>query len=151
MTHNDVLRAVRHILNVRDVKLVEILQLGNKVVSLAEVTAFLKAEDEPGYVECGDDIMAPFLDGLILFKRGRDETRPLIPLSPDVRITNNVTMKRLRVAFELKDDDIIRLIEKSGLRISKNELNAFFRKPDHRNYRICGDQFLRNLLKGLSS
>jgi uncharacterized protein YehS (DUF1456 family) len=65
-------------------------------------------------------------------------------------VTNNVILKRLRVAFELKESDIVALIEKSGLRVSKGELGAFFRRSDHRNYRDCGDQFLRNLLKGLS-
>jgi uncharacterized protein YehS (DUF1456 family) len=66
-------------------------------------------------------------------------------------VTNNVVLKKLRVAFELKDSDIISLIEQSGLRVSKGELGAFFRRPDHRNYRECGDQFLRTLLKGLST
>jgi uncharacterized protein YehS (DUF1456 family) len=46
--------------------------------------------------------------------------------------------------------DIIALIKKSGLDVSKAELGSFFRRPDHRNYRECGDQFLRNLLKGLT-
>jgi uncharacterized protein YehS (DUF1456 family) len=60
-------------------------------------------------------------------------------------------LKRLRVAFELTEGDIIELIEKSGLRISKSELSAFFRRPDHRNYRPCGDQYVRNLIKGLNA
>ena len=65
---------------------------------------------------------------------------------------NNIVLKKIRVAFQLKDTDLIILIEKSGLlKISKTELSAFFRKPDHRNYRECGDQYLRNVLKGLSS
>ena len=44
-------------------------------------------------------------------------------------------LKKLRVAFELKDDDIIALLQKTGLEVSKTELSAFFRRPDHRNYR----------------
>jgi uncharacterized protein YehS (DUF1456 family) len=67
-----------------------------------------------------------------------------------VQVTNNDILKRLRVAFELKEADIIALIEKSGLRVSKGEIGAFFRRPDHRTYRECGDQFLRNLMKGMS-
>jgi len=59
-------------------------------------------------------------------------------------------LKKLRVAFELKDSDISALILKSGLRVSTTELSAFFRRPDHRNYRECGDQFLRNLLKAMT-
>lgn len=147
MTHNDVFRAIRHILNVRDAKLIEIIRLAGVEVSLEDVVAYLKSEEEPGYKEMGDDIMAPFLDGLVFFKRGKDESRPLLPT--DKRITNNVILKKVRVAFELKDADIVPLIEKSGLKITKSELSAFFRSADHRNFRPCGDQFLRNLLKGL--
>lgn len=148
MTNNDVLRSVRYILNVGDAKLLGILALGGCEVSEDDITAFLKKEEEPGYKECGDSIMGHFLNGLIFLKRGKDESRPALPV--ETRITNNVVLKKIRVAFELKDTDIIAIIEKSGLRVSKAELGAFFRKPDHRNYRECGDQFLRNLLKGLA-
>ena len=92
--------------------------------------------------------MANFLDGLILFKRGRDESRPLPPI--EVPITNNIILKKLRVAFQLKDTDIITLIQKSGLSLTKTELSAFFRQPGQRNYREIQDQFLRNLLKGMT-
>ena len=94
--------------------------------------------------------MAHFLDGLILYKRGKDEDKPLPPI--EIPITNNLVMKKLRVAFELKDHELIAAIEKSGvLKISKAELTSFFRNRDHRNYRECGDQYLRNLLKGLTA
>jgi uncharacterized protein YehS (DUF1456 family) len=148
VTNNDVLRSVRYLLNVSDTKLGDIFRLGGEEVSPDDLVAFLKRDDEEGYRECGHALMARFLNGLVIYKRGRDESRPAQPI--DVPVTNNVVLKKLRVAFELKDDDLITLIEKSGLRVTKGELGAFFRRPDHRNYRDCGDQFLRNLLKGLS-
>jgi uncharacterized protein YehS (DUF1456 family) len=149
VTHNDVLRSVRYLLNVPDAKLGELIRLGGGAVSQADLVAMLKREDEDGYQECGHALMAQFLDGLVIYKRGKDEGRPPQPL--ELPVTNNVILKKLRVAFELKEGDIIALIEKSGLRVSKGELSAFFRRPDHRNYRDCGDQFLRNLLKGMSA
>jgi uncharacterized protein YehS (DUF1456 family) len=149
MTHNDVLRGVRYLLNVSDAKLGDIVRLGGGDVTEAELAAMLKKDDEAGYVECGHALMARFLNGLVIYKRGRDESRPPAPV--EVPVTNNVILKRLRVAFELRDDDIIALIAKSGLRVSKGELGAFFRRSAHRNYRDCGDQFLRNLIKGLSA
>ena len=149
MTHNDVLRSVRYLLNVSDAKLGEIIRLGGEEVSEADLAALLKREDEDGYRECGHALMAHFLDGLVIYKRGKDDSRPPAPL--ELPVTNNVILKKLRVAFELKEADIIALIEKGGLRVSKGELSAFFRRPDHRNYRDCGDQFLRNLIKGMSA
>ncbi len=149
MTHNDVLRSVRYLLNISDAKLGDIVRLGDGEVSQADIVAFLKKDDEEGYRECGHEVMARFLNGLVTYKRGKDEGRPPQPV--EVPVTNNAVLKRLRVAFQLKDSDIITLIEKTGLRVSKTELGAFFRRPDHRNYRDCGDQFLRHLLKGLST
>jgi len=128
---------------------VEIFRLGNREVSRAEVVAFLKTDDEDGYQACGDKAMAHFLNGLVIYKRGKDESRPPQPV--EVPVTNNTVLKKVRVAFALKDDDVIALLQKNGLTLSKTELGAFFRRPDHRNYRDCGDQVLRNFLKGLSS
>lgn len=149
MTHNDVLRSLRYLLNVRDSKLAEIFRLGKLEIDANEVGALLKVEDDPGYKECSHEAMAHFLNGLVLYKRGVDPNRPPQPI--ETPVTNNVVLKKLRVAFQLKDDDIIALLAKTGLRVSKAELGAFCRRPDHRNYRECKDQFLRNLFKGMAS
>jgi uncharacterized protein YehS (DUF1456 family) len=148
MTHNDVLRSIRYLMNVNDSTLADILRLANLDVSTAQIVAFLKKEDEPGYVECRDRVMAHFLNGLVLYKRGADPSRPPQPI--EIPVTNNMVLKKLRVAFELKDSDIIDLLAKAGLRVSKAELGAFCRRPEHRNYRECGDQLLRNLFKAMA-
>jgi uncharacterized protein YehS (DUF1456 family) len=149
MTPNDVLRSLRYLLNVSDAAMVDIFRLGNREVGRAEVVAFLKREDEEGYQACSDEALAHFLNGVVTYKRGRAEGRPPQPV--ELPVTNNTVLKKVRVAFELKDDDIIALLQKTGLRVSKTELGAFFRRPDHRNFRECGDQILRTFLKGLSS
>ena len=149
MTHNDVLRSVRYLLNIADAALIDIIRLGDGDARKPDIDAFLKKEDEPGYRLCSDEVMAHFLNGLVCYKRGRDESHRTQPI--EVPVTNNVVLKKLRVAFELKDSDIILLLEKTGFSVTKTELSAFFRRPDHRNYRDCGDQFLRNFLKGLAS
>lgn len=148
MINNDVIRSIRYMLNISEFKLVEIVQLGGGEVTQARMNAYIKKEDEPGFEECPQNVMARFLNGLIYFKRGKDETRP--PLAPDLP-TNNVVLKKLRVAFELKDEDIMALLESDGFKISKSELSALFRKEGHPNFRPCGDQFLRSFLKGLTS
>jgi uncharacterized protein YehS (DUF1456 family) len=90
-----------------------------------------------------------FLDCLVLHRRGRDDSRP--PRPPEQRVTNNVVLKKLRVAFELKDVDMHQILESAGFPLSKPELSALFRQSDHKNFRLCGDQVLRNFLKGLTS
>jgi len=114
----------------------------------ADVQAFLRKEDDPDYAECSNTVLAHFLDGLIIYCRGRDESLPPRPV--EKRITNNVVLKKLRVAFALKDVDMHDIFESAGFPISKPELSALFRQPGHNNYRVCGDQLLRNFLKGLT-
>jgi uncharacterized protein YehS (DUF1456 family) len=87
MTNSSVLRSIRYGLNIPDVKLIEIIRSVGGEVSKEEMTSFLKKEDEEGHQECSHEIMAQFLNGLILFKRGRDENKPLQPIQ--IPITNN--------------------------------------------------------------
>ena len=150
MINNDVLRAIRYMLDLSDGKVVEITHLADPTVALEkeDVQAFLKKDEEPGYVECSNHMLALFLDGLVFYRRGRDESRPARPL--EKRVTNNVVLKKLRVAFELKDLDMHQILADAGFPISKPELSALFRQPDHKNFRLCGDQVLRNFLKGLT-
>jgi uncharacterized protein YehS (DUF1456 family) len=150
MINNDVLRSIRYMLDLSDIKVVEITKLVDPALPLekADVQAFLRKEDDPDYAECSNAVLAHFLDGLIIYCRGRDESLPPRPV--EKRITNNVVLKKLRVAFALKDVDMHEIFESAGFPISKPELSALFRQPGHNNYRVCGDQLLRNFLKGLT-
>lgn len=149
MINNDVLRSVRYMLNVDDDALAAMVQLGGGEASTADVRAFLLRDDEPGYQVCGNRVMAHFLDGLVLQRRGRDESAAPRPV--ETSITNNTVLKKLRVAFELREDDLLAIMTAAGFPVSKPEMNALFRSPAHRNFRPCGDQFLRNFLKSLTA
>jgi uncharacterized protein YehS (DUF1456 family) len=148
MMNNDVLRSVRYMLDISDGKIVDITKLGGFEVSKTDVIAFMKKEDEEGYLDCSDEIMAHFLDGLVFFKRGKDDSRAPQPI--ELPVTNNTVMKKLRVAFELKEEDMHAILKSVEFPVSKPELSALFRKFGHSNYRTCGDQLLRNFLKGLT-
>jgi len=148
MINNDVLRSVRYMLDISDIKIVEIFRLDDYEVQKADVVAFLKKDEEEGYLACSDEVMAHFLDGLIYAMRGKEDSRPSPP--KEKRMTNNIVLKKLRVAFELKDEDMHAILQTSGFPISKPELSALFRKVGHHNYRVCGDQLLRNFLRGLT-
>ena len=150
MINNDVLRSIRYLLDLSDSKIVEISKLADADFALerSEVQAFLKKDLEEGYLECSDRVLAHFLDGLVFHYRGRDESLPQRPV--EKRVTNNVVLKKLRVAFELKDLDMHQAFEGAGFPLSKPELSALFRQPGHKHFRPCGDQLLRNFLKGLT-
>ncbi|HET7839357.1 MAG TPA: DUF1456 family protein [Rectinemataceae bacterium] len=155
MTNNDVLRRLRYALNLPDPKLIELFALAGRSISSQELGALLMREDEAGYAECDDATMGQFLDGLVSSRRGKREAGPEggpgLPGPPRARLSNNDILKRLRIALELVDEDIIAIMLLAGVKLSKSELSALFRKPGHPNFRPCGDQFLRNFLSGLTS
>lgn len=150
MINNDVLRSIRYMLDLSDAKVVEITKLAGAdfAIEREDVQGFLKKDEEEGYAECSDVVLAHFLDGLVFHYRGKDEGVPPRPV--EKRITNNVVLKKLRVAFELKDVDMHQVFEDAGFPVSKPELSALFRQAGHKNFRLCGDQMLRNFLKGLT-
>ncbi len=148
MTNNDYLRSIRYMLDVSDAKLVEIAKLADITIPLDDMKAYLKNEEDEGYLKCSDEVMAHFLDGLVYLKRGRDESRPPQPF--EFPITNNVVLKKLKVAFAMKEEDMFDVLHLAGFKIARSELSALLRKKGHINYRECGDQFLRNFLKGLT-
>ena len=151
MINNDVLRSIRYMLDLGDKHVVELIQLADPVfaVDQAQVHDFLRRDDEPLFEPCPDAALVRFLDGLIVHFRGRDDTQPA--RAPEARISNNLVLKKLRVAFQLKDVDMHAIFDAAGFPLSKPELSALFRQPDHKNYRACGDQLLRNFLKGLTA
>jgi uncharacterized protein YehS (DUF1456 family) len=150
MINNDVMRSIRYMLDLGDARVVEIARLADPDLALdkADIPALLKKDGEPGAMPCSDRILAHFLDGLVLHYRGRDESQPPRPVEP--RITNNLVLKKLRVAFQLKDVDMHGIFEAAGFPLTRPEMTALFRQPGHKNYRPCGDQILRNFLKGLT-
>ncbi|MCU0755561.1 MAG: DUF1456 family protein [Xanthomonadales bacterium] len=150
MMTNDVLRSVRYLLDLSDARIIEIAQLSDPELPLdrSRLLNFLKKEGEPGFEVCDDRTLLHFLDGLILHRRGRDLSKPPRPV--EARISNNLVLKKLRVAFELQDADMHQAFVDAGFPVSKPELSALFRHHEHKNYRACGDQMLRNFLKGLT-
>ena len=95
-------------------------------------------------MECPDVLLGSFLDGLIVSRRGPGNE------PPDGELDNNAILRKLRIALELKDTDMLHILRSAGLTLSKSELAALFRRPDHRNFKPCGDQLLRKFLTGLA-
>ena len=150
MTPNDIVRRIRYALNLNDPTMLEIFKQGGHAMDLAGLKNLLKKEDEAGYAACSDKVLGDFLDGLIVHRRGKKEAGPGQVKQPDAQLTNNAILKKIRIALELKEDDMLDILKLGEVEISSSELSAFFRKKGHKNYKDCGDQFLRSFLKGLA-
>jgi uncharacterized protein YehS (DUF1456 family) len=148
MTNNDTLRRLRYALNISDAQVAEIIGLAGRATTDEEVMKWLKREDEEGYVDLKDSDLCSFLDGLIIQKRGPHPSgnapKPLEFLS-----TNEV-LKKLRIAMEMKEEDMLAVFKKAEFNVTKAELSSFFRKAGHRNYRKVPEQVLRKFIHGLS-
>ena len=146
MTNNDILRRIRYTFNFDDTKMIAIFELGGLDVTRAEISDWLKKEEDPDYQKCNDVTLASFLNGLIIDKRGKkDGPQP----EPETSLTNNIIFRKLKIALNLQADEVLMLIKRADFSLSKHELSAFFRKPDHKHFRKCKDQVLRYFLKGV--
>ncbi|MBN7818413.1 DUF1456 family protein [Bowmanella yangjiangensis] len=146
MTNNDILRRIRYAFDFKDNAMVEVFAAADHKVSVQQLHNWLRKDDDAQFVALSDAELGLYLDGLINIKRGKreGETPQTLP-----RLTNNVIFQKLRIALNMKAEDILETMQLVDFRLSKHELSAFFRKPDHKNYRECKDQILRNFLNGV--
>ena len=146
MTNNDILRRIRYTFEFNDTKMIEIFALADFQVTRGQISDWMKKDDDPSYLELEDMHLCIFLDGFINDKRGKKEGAQFLP---EKQLNNNTIFRKLKIALNLKDDDMLEILELAGMRISKHELSAFFRNPLQEQYRPCKDQILRNFLNGM--
>ena len=146
MSNNSLLRRLIYIFSFSNNQIREIFALENVVVSSAMLSHWLKKETGPQFQGMPDVYMAAFLNGFITLKRGRKEG--VVP-PVEKELTNNLKLRKLKIALSLIDQDIIDLIASTGLHISKHEVSSFFRGPEQRQYVELNDQILRNFMQGL--
>ena len=70
LSNNDIFKKLRVAHKLRDVDIVEICKLVDFKVSKSELNALFRNENHEEYVECGDQILRNFLNGLIIHLRG---------------------------------------------------------------------------------
>lgn len=148
MKNNDILRRLRYALDISDVKMIEIFGKSNFNVNKDDIRNMLKKEDEEGFYNVNDRIMTLFLDGFVIFKRGDNPKKEEV--KKEKKLTNNEILKKIKIALSLKTEDILELMELAESPISKSELGAVLQKKDHKNYKECGDKYIKKLLQGLT-
>ncbi|WP_026564397.1 DUF1456 family protein [Bacillus sp. UNC41MFS5] len=159
MDNNDILIRLRYALELKNKEMAEIFKLGGVEVTVPEVIKVLtKSDDEAEYdeqIKCNNIMFDSFLNGLIIYKRGKQEPKPGQPDTPESSIkksanVNNLLLKKVKIALALTTEDLLEIFENAGITVTKGELGALLRKEGHKNYKECGDKFARNFLKGLA-
>lgn len=160
MNNNDMLVRLRYALDLRDAEVMDIFALGGVQLSISEVRDLMTkiADDEDSWdtheMICEYDMFDAFLNGLIVFKRGKQEPKPGQKESPKPDVStehiNNLLLKKVKIALTLTSEDVLDILADAGVVISKGELSAVLRREGHKNYKECGDRYARNFLKGLA-
>jgi uncharacterized protein YehS (DUF1456 family) len=159
MENNDILIRLRYALEIKNKEMAEIFKLGGVGVTVPEVIQILtKSDDEAEYddqIKCNNSMLDSFLNGFIIYKRGKQEPKPGQSDTPEPSIkkstnVNNLLLKKVKIALALTTDDMLEIFENAGITVTKGELGALLRKEGHKNYKECGDKYARNFLKGLA-
>lgn len=155
MNHNDRLTRLRYALDIKDTDMVDIFALGGFKINRKDYMALLNkvsdqdADENEYELVCTDEMFERFLNGLIISQRGKkDDKEPVLELN--AHNANNLLLKKVKIALSLTSDDILDILADADVEISKSELSAVLRKEGHRNYKPCGDRYVRNFLKGLA-
>lgn len=146
MGNNEVLRALKDIFSMDNDKIIDFFMIMDHPLSPEKLNQWLANEKEDNYLELEDSELSTFLNGVIGGLRGQKEG----PLpEPDKKMTNNLILKKLKIALDLQNEDVLDLFESVEVNINKYELTGFLRKPDHKNYRPFKNQELRAFLQAL--
>ena len=148
MDNNSTLRRIRYALAASDEQMAALLALKGHTLTTQEVCSIMGRAEDEGTVECSDALLSDFLDALIIDRRG--PPKPGRSIVPTKTLTNNMILKKLRIAMKLHEADMLHILATGEHPLSRGELTALFRKPEHKHYRECGDQILRSFLRGLA-
>ena len=169
MDNNDILIRLRYALDIKDKEMVEIFKLGEIEVTKEEVQKILTKSNDSYYdetfdddivenedhIKCTNKMLESFLNGFIIYKRGKQDPKPGQPKAPELSLknhanVNNILLKKVKIALALTSEDMLDILAKAGVMVTKGELGALLRKEGHKNYKECGDKYARNFLKGLA-
>ena len=168
MNNNDILIRLRYALDIKDSDMIEMFKMGGINITKDELQRLLLKPKNINNIESYDDefianedmmkcnnyILESFLNGFIIFKRGKQEAKPGEPEKQVLMIkddtVNNVMLKKVKIALSLTGEDMHDIFNAAGVILSNSELSAVLRREGQRNYRECGDRYARNFLKGLA-
>ncbi|MEN8817796.1 MAG: DUF1456 family protein [Nonlabens sp.] len=145
MDNNDILRRLRFTLNLSDDSMMDMYAKGGEPVSRAEISNWLKKEEDEDFDVVIDENLATFLNGLIVNYRGKKDGKTPVA---ETELDNVIVLRKLKIAFNFTSDELIYIWKKAGVEISETELSAFFRKRTHPKFKYLNDQYLRKFLKG---
>lgn len=150
MNNNDILRQLRSALHLSDDEMVAIYGDAGFAMNPATLQLLMKREDEEGFIPCANPLLAFFLDGLIVHRRGKREPAGEQPTKAPAGLDNNAILKKLRIALDLKEEEMLAIMKRAGMPLTKGDLGPLFHAKGHKRYKACSDLFLQTFLQGIA-
>lgn len=144
---NEILYRIQKALNLSIEEILEAYKLEAYNMESSHIEALLKRRHDKDFMLCSYEELGVFLDGLVTLKRG-----PSPKKSTDdeaVELTNNLILKKLRIALNLKEAETEIIFGLADVELSKQQLASLFRKEGHKNFKACSDELLSAFLDGL--
>lgn len=144
---NEILYRIQKALNLTTEEMLKAYELEAYQMEASHLESLLKRRQDKGFIPASYEELGIFLDGLVTLKRG-----PSPKKSHDdeaVELTNNLILKKLRIALELKEPETEIIFGLADVDLSKQQLSSLFRKEGHKNFKPCSDELLMAFLDGL--
>jgi len=148
---NEVLYHIQKALNLSIEDMIEAYKLESFDITKSQLEALLTKRQDKSFKICSFEELGVFLDGLVILKRGPSPQKPTDKNASDevVALTNNLILKKLRIALELKEAETEIIFGLGDAELTKQALKSLFRKEGHKNFKECSDELLMAFLEGL--
>jgi len=146
MTNNYILARLKKTFKLSNQKIIELFASADYAIKEEKVINFLRKNQDKKFENCSDIQLASFLNGFINENRGKKEG---VQPAPEKKLNNNIIFRKIKIALNLKAEDVLEFLSSVNFELGKSELSSFFRKEGTRQYRECQDQVLRNFLNGM--
>lgn len=144
---NEVLYRIQKALHLSLDDMLETYRLENYEITRTYLESLLKRRQDNDFMLCSYEELGVFLDGLVTLKRGPSPTKN--NSEETVELTNNLILKKLRIALELKEAETEIIFGLADIELTKQQLASLFRKEGHKNFKACSDELLMSFLEGL--
>ncbi len=144
---NEILYRIHKSLSLSIEDMLKAYTLEEYKMDASHLEALLKRRQDAGFMLCSYEELGVFLDGLVTLKRGPSPKKN--NEDEAVELTNNLILKKLRIALELKEAETEIIFGLADIELSKQQLASLFRKEGHKNFKACSDELLMAFLEGL--
>lgn len=149
MRTNDIFRKITQSLTLDTVKIQQLFALSAIDLSDKEIANLLKTDYQPGFEPMPDYVLLIFLNNLIEQQRGKKAEGEAEVIEKHAKVSNNDVLKKLRIAFNLHEQQVRDALKLATIELTKSDLAALFRKPGHVHFKACEDDLVLDFIEGL--